>query len=222
MRVLMFLLRKTYGWKKKKDWISISQFLDGTGLSDRRYAHRALKSLENKNMVVICRDDKKHPTYGFQKDYERWKLPSLSDDTLKCMAIQRERRKRKSASTDDRVSPLQAPTKETLTKEPVKEKEERELSSSLKPKNPETPSSKKKSQETSFAGISYLLSSPNAFKERLKDFGYRLSESRLKLVYERINQMAAKNNDISDQDVESIIMKIVEEASERMRLRSPG
>ena len=31
-RILIFLIRKTYGWNKKKDWISLSQFVEGTGI----------------------------------------------------------------------------------------------------------------------------------------------------------------------------------------------
>ena len=33
-RVLLWILRKTYGWKKKTDWISLSQFSKETGLPD--------------------------------------------------------------------------------------------------------------------------------------------------------------------------------------------
>lgn len=32
-QVLDFILRKTYGWNKKTDMISLSQFVEGTGLS---------------------------------------------------------------------------------------------------------------------------------------------------------------------------------------------
>lgn len=207
MRVLILLLRKTYGWKKKRDWISISQFLVGTGLPDRRYVHRALKGLENKNIVVICRDDKKHPTYGFQKDYERWKLPSLKDDALRRMTT--ERRKRKSACRDDTLSSVEAPTKETITKKIVKEKEESNvssslvLSSSLKPENHKTPAFKEK-KETPFSGLCNLLDSPNALKEELKNRGYRLSDASLKMLVRRLREVADEKGDISDADIERV------------------
>jgi len=57
MRVLLYLLRKTYGWHKKTDYIALSQFSKDIGI-DRRLVHRTLQELEFKNMVVIHRDDK--------------------------------------------------------------------------------------------------------------------------------------------------------------------
>ena len=49
-RVLWFILRKTYGWQKKTDWISLSQFSKGTGL-DKRHVHRTLKRLQEREIV---------------------------------------------------------------------------------------------------------------------------------------------------------------------------
>ena len=51
-RVLWFLLRKTYGWKKKTDWITLSQFSKNIGL-DRRLIHRTLKSLFSKKIITL-------------------------------------------------------------------------------------------------------------------------------------------------------------------------
>jgi phage replication O-like protein O len=79
-RVLWFVFLKTYGFKKKTDWIALSQFAKGL-LLDRRNIHRALKSLSFRHMIVIGRDDKKKPTYSFQKDYSKWKLSSLETPT---------------------------------------------------------------------------------------------------------------------------------------------
>ena len=111
-RLVWFILRKTKGFHKKEDWIALSQFTRGTGL-DRRYVHRARKSLERKGIVVTSRDDKKKPKYRIQLDCSKWKLSPL------------EMTKPVVASRDDKVVPeqvtkvvpQQAPTKETLTKE---------------------------------------------------------------------------------------------------------
>ena len=114
-RVLWFLLRKTYGWKKKSDRIALSQFSKGLGL-DRRLVHRALKKLSTeKKMIVISRDDKNRPTYGFQKDYSKWRMSS---------------RKMTVIGTDDGVSStemmgvssVEMNTKETITKETIQKK----------------------------------------------------------------------------------------------------
>lgn len=127
-RVLWCVIRKTYGWKKKIDWISLSQFSDTTGL-DRRHIYKALKRLLFKRIIVISRDDKKHPTYGFQKDYEKWEMSSIQMTKLARRVKEKkieERRRKKSISTDDSVSSLQIPTKEIFTKETLKKEEERE------------------------------------------------------------------------------------------------
>jgi phage replication O-like protein O len=71
-RALWFLLRKTYGWKKKSDWISGSQFSAGLGGLDRSNIWRALKTLKSKNIIVVSSDYRDVPIYSFQKDYSKW------------------------------------------------------------------------------------------------------------------------------------------------------
>lgn len=94
-RVLFAIWRKTYGFRdkknggrKKKDWISGSQFSQLT-LLDRRHVWRALQSLEKKG--VICRDDKK---IGFSKKF----LSSVEMTRVICR--------------DDKLSSVEAHTKE--------------------------------------------------------------------------------------------------------------
>jgi phage replication O-like protein O len=114
-RAIWFILRKTYGWKKKRDWIALSQFSKGLKL-DRRHVHRALKGLLSKDIIVICRDDKKHPTCSFQKDYSQWKVSPVEMTKTKSVIC-----------TGTRLSSVQAPTKETLTKEIREETESDKL-----------------------------------------------------------------------------------------------
>ncbi len=106
-RMIWFLLRKTYGWKKKSDWISQSQFSKGMDL-DRRHVHRTIKRLLRKEIIVICRDDKNRPAYGFQKDYSKWGMSSLQMTAPLQMTG--------CASTDDQGAPVEAYTKETIQK----------------------------------------------------------------------------------------------------------
>lgn len=69
-RVLLFLLRKTYGWSKKSDIISLGQFVDGTGL-DRRHVARTLKHLIEKRMCAKL-GTSKVSTYTFNKHFGEW------------------------------------------------------------------------------------------------------------------------------------------------------
>ena len=67
-RVLLFIIRKTYGWNKETDWIALSQFYESTGILKPNIS-RTLKKLERRNIII--RGDRKH--IGLQKDYRRWK-----------------------------------------------------------------------------------------------------------------------------------------------------
>src|SRR5262245_36096338 len=104
-RAIWFILRKTYGWKKKRDWIALAQFSKGLNL-DRRHVHRALKGLLSKLMIVISRDDKNRPSYSFQKDYSKWKVSSVEMTKSKSVICR-----------GTRLSSVLAPTKYTLTKD---------------------------------------------------------------------------------------------------------
>ena len=49
------------------------------------------------------------------------------------------------------------------------------------------------------------LSGRHAFRERVKDLGYRLSEADLELAFKQFKQLADKKRDIYDEDIESIV-----------------
>ena len=81
MQCLIFIIRKTYGFNKKDDMISNSQFVDGTGLKKGNVS-RALKSLVEKR-VVIKSDNRRIPTYRFNKNYLMWCLLSKKQPVIK-------------------------------------------------------------------------------------------------------------------------------------------
>jgi phage replication O-like protein O len=71
-QVLIFVLRKLYGWRKIADVIALSQFEEATGL-DRRTITRTLSSLIVKKIL----DKTKARTgnsYYFNKRYATWKV----------------------------------------------------------------------------------------------------------------------------------------------------
>ncbi len=73
-RVFWFVVRRTYGFNKKTDRISLSQFEAGTGVKERHVV-RAIKSLARKRMIVTHKDGPQSVRYGIQKDYETWLKP---------------------------------------------------------------------------------------------------------------------------------------------------
>ena len=69
-RVLWAIWRKTYGWHKKIDRISYTQFEEITGLN-RRHIARAINLLKAKNIISVS--GSKHKLYySFQKNYDEW------------------------------------------------------------------------------------------------------------------------------------------------------
>jgi phage replication O-like protein O len=74
-QALWVVLRKTYGWHKKQDRISLSQFVQMTGIC-RQNVTRALKKLESKMILRIKVDSKRAHIYEFMKDFDKWKTAS--------------------------------------------------------------------------------------------------------------------------------------------------
>lgn len=68
-RVFWLIVRKTYGYNKKSDWISQKQIVEATGIL-KQHISRTVKRLKEKNMIVVI--DKK---MAIQKDYDLWELP---------------------------------------------------------------------------------------------------------------------------------------------------
>ena len=62
------------------------------------------------------------------------------------------------------------------------------------------------------------LSGRHAFRERLKDLGYRLSPSDLELAFNRFKQLADKKREIYDEDIESIVVEEVLRVPHRFKL----
>lgn len=141
-RILWFIFRKTYGFNKKTDWLTLGQFSKAL-FWDRRLVHRGIKKLKRKNMLVIQTDDSGKIRYGFQKDYEKWKVSSIEMTRLSSVSMtwadKRNNNNRLDGKeaviqtddkkplpviqTDDGVSSKLIPTIETLTKETTKEKD---------------------------------------------------------------------------------------------------
>ena len=104
-----FILRKTYGFNKKMDMISLSQFVTTTGVK-RQNVHSSLKSLFIKRMIVIQKNDNGSIKYGINKHYQEW-LPSSKKITPSSKKMTTVIQK------DSELSSKKIPTKDTLTKE---------------------------------------------------------------------------------------------------------
>lgn len=71
-QVVLFVIRKTWGYNKKEDVISFSQFILGTGLS-RETINKTLKNLVLKKILVKrCGLGKQQISYKFNKYWKEW------------------------------------------------------------------------------------------------------------------------------------------------------
>jgi phage replication O-like protein O len=66
-KIVFLVIRKTFGWHKKTDWISLSQIEEGTGIAKPNIC-RSLRALKRKGIIV--RQDHRH--IGLQSDYTKW------------------------------------------------------------------------------------------------------------------------------------------------------
>ena len=80
-QIIYAILRKTYGWHKKEDKISISQLVEMTGKSKRMIIY-ALQNLEAKKIVFIKRTtlnkEKQPNTIMFNKNHKEWVVQKVA------------------------------------------------------------------------------------------------------------------------------------------------
>jgi len=81
-RVLLCIIRKTYGYQRKVDYIANSQIVSMTGLG-KTVVSRALHSLSDMNII-----NRKGKFIGFQKDWEKWRKLAVSSTSSPKLAKQ--------------------------------------------------------------------------------------------------------------------------------------
>ena len=67
LKVLLVIIRKTCGWDKETDWISLSQFYEETGILKQNVS-RTLKKLKGRNIII-----RNNRYVGLQEDFEKWR-----------------------------------------------------------------------------------------------------------------------------------------------------
>lgn len=72
MQCLWVILRKTYGWGKKDDLISLSQFCLLSKMRKPTVC-RSLGKLSKMNLIVIQKDNDIAIKYRFNKDFQTWR-----------------------------------------------------------------------------------------------------------------------------------------------------
>ena len=73
-KILWAVFRKTYGWHKKTDHISYSQFQEMTGLDKRHIGAPLQRLIDRKIIFSTNAGERKTSEYGIQKNWELWQL----------------------------------------------------------------------------------------------------------------------------------------------------
>ncbi|MFO7970170.1 MAG: replication protein [Desulfobacterales bacterium] len=81
-QVLNIVIRKTYGWNKKEDQVSLSQFVLGTGLKKPNVI-RARQKLLSKKIMIIKKDNAGNLIYRINKDFDQWEPLSKKITVIK-------------------------------------------------------------------------------------------------------------------------------------------
>lgn len=128
MLCLWVIIRKTYGYNKKWDMISNSQFVKLLGLK-KQSVNRAIQGLVDKNMISVSKKAyNSMPSYCFNKNYKTWKLSakkltvSKSADSSKQKSLQpvskkaaHKRQPTKDNVTKDNTTSKKVPSEKTVT-----------------------------------------------------------------------------------------------------------
>lgn len=85
-QIICAVLRKTYGWNKKEDAISISQLCELTGKSKRSVIY-SLQNLEAKHMIVVRRayknGERQTNAISFNKHHNQWVVQNCAPQVQK-------------------------------------------------------------------------------------------------------------------------------------------
>jgi phage replication O-like protein O len=112
MQIFLMILRKTYGFGKKEDRISLFQF-HSTGII-KSHIPRAVEKLKLMNLITQ-KGNEYGLIYGINKDYKSWQpLPKKVTKSQKGKGITQK---------GNLALPKKGTTKETVTKETIQKKE---------------------------------------------------------------------------------------------------
>lgn len=124
--VLWGILRKTLGWHKQEDRMSLSQFALATGLK-RQTVLRAISKLSSKKIItVIKNDDSQVNIYRFNKRFDEWQPLSKKITVIKNDYRVSSKKITGVIKKDNELSSLLGHTKErkeTLTKDTLQKKD---------------------------------------------------------------------------------------------------
>jgi phage replication O-like protein O len=105
-QILDVIFRQTYGWGKKQDRISLTQFVKSTGIK-KPHVIRSIKKLQEMNIITVAQKGNDFIlTYCLNKNYDNWNLlPKKVTLPKKVIPV---------ANNGNEPLPIMVPTKERI------------------------------------------------------------------------------------------------------------
>ena len=114
-RIMMAIIRKTYGFNKKTDYISLTQLEKVTGIK-ACHVCRTLKKLNAKNMII-----KNGSVQGIQKNYDLWTITHIDTTQIGNTHLGNTQIGNEVTQTGNKKLPKQVDTKETIKETYIKD-----------------------------------------------------------------------------------------------------
>lgn len=118
-QIVLWVIRQTWGYGKKEDWISLTQFEKVTGAT-RSYVCRAIERLVTYRILVTQKSPGK-TVYGFNKRFGEWVVTQTTPVTPKSLEVVTPTSAASDVQDNQVVTPT-SHTKETPTKEKLQKK----------------------------------------------------------------------------------------------------
>ncbi len=207
-RCLMFLFRMTYGWQKKEDVISLSQWAAGVGIDPDKKRHNVLRTLQGlvaKRVIYTKTHGNNHAaTWGFNKHFDDWDTSLFIDTVISpdnTSVISEDNTDAQTVITQDNTTVISPDNKTVISRDNHKRKKE-----ILKKKGESAPARIASPSETPSKAIHY--------KSRHLDIRHFVdgyiptgkAVNAVEVYYERfsINQDNARLNAIKEDDLARI------------------
>jgi phage replication O-like protein O len=140
-KILCFIIRKTRGWQKEQDQISISQIASGTGIKNRTTITTAIKELEKQKYVLVTRPDDKVTSNSYALNVDLEIKPSTEIGLPKKDEVQSDKKpSTKSVPQPSTENGLGVVQKSDSQKKDIK-KHEKKKDIGSSPLSPDTPQS---------------------------------------------------------------------------------
>jgi|WetSurMetagenome_2_1015567.scaffolds.fasta_scaffold02897_9 phage replication O-like protein O len=197
MQILMVVFRKTYGFGKKQDKISLSQFVLSTSLKKSNVC-RGLNKLINMNIIIKI-DKESISIYQFNKDFDSWKPLSKLITVIQTdnESLSKRRHTKDNIQKKEILANASVPLKEKTLKN---FRDARRIESGRPPMTPRTPTKKQESVAKALKWIDDFKQ--KGYEQHGMQFMKVKDEKRNKAVRQlairAISELGEKMNELTD------------------------